>query len=353
MGGPSINFGGGIQSFFTALLGNPAFPLVLVGVSVLIVLLAAVFLLRRYLRSQKALPQLFQKVMLMVTVPKEAQLRDDEGQREKPVAELLVQAEAWFAALGGMRAQRGLGTYLAGRYDTFSLEIVVHRGLIEFYVTVPRYLREYLEQHIHAQYPSANIEEVGSYNLFGPASHVAATALTFRKPFIFPIRTYRQLDVDPLNSLTNVLSKIGEGESAAIQYVVRSAKAEWHNWGARVSREMHQGKTLKEAMGHRGFTGFLMELVRTFVPKKKTEDEYGRIRPLSPREEEIAKSIEEKTSKAGLDANVRLVVSASSPQRAEDYLRNIVDSFSQYTLYEYGNGFQRRNPWRKDALLMD
>lgn len=57
-------------------------------------------------------------------------------------------------------------------------------------------------------------------------------------------------------------------------------------------------------------------------------------------EQEIVKSLEEKTSKAGMDINVRIVVSAKDREKAKNYLQNIINAFAQYTGYEYGNGFR-------------
>ncbi|MCH7492717.1 type IV secretion system DNA-binding domain-containing protein [Patescibacteria group bacterium] len=350
---PSLNIFGNFGEVMSKLMENTAFPFILAGLTIIIVGVVVVFFVRRHLRSEKSLPQSLQKAMLLVTLPKESEEKDGEGQRASTPAELLVEAEAWFTALGGMKAQRGTSAYMSGRHDHFSLEIVALNGVISFYVVVPQYLKEYMEHQINAQYPRAQIEEVEEYNLFHPNSKVVATNLIFRKQYIFPIKTYQQLDVDPLNTLTNVLSKIEEGEGAAIQYVARSSKAEWHDWGARVARDINQGKHIKDAIGRRGFQGILFDLFRTFFPQKDTAKELEKNRLPSTREQEIAKSMEEKTSKAGMDVNIRIVVAAKTMERAQAYLNNIVESYSQYTLYEYGNGFRRKDPIKKDRLIVD
>ncbi|MDD5039903.1 MAG: type IV secretion system DNA-binding domain-containing protein [Patescibacteria group bacterium] len=344
-------FGSANTGGFSELLANPAFTIILVSLAALCIVAGALGIIMRRLRSQRALPLEFHKVFLLVTLPKEAAVQEEEGRQRRTVPELLADAEAWFTVLGGMKAERGMGSYIAGRHDHFSLEIVALHGLISFYVVVPRYLQQYMEQHIHAQYPDAQIEEVDEYNLFHPTSAVTGTAFKFKKPYIFPIRTYKQLDIDPLNSITNALSKVAENEGIAIQYVVRSAKAQWHNWGAHAAREMHMGKKLKDAVGRRGFVGFIVELARTFFPKKKKE-EFEPTHQLSPREEEIAKSLEDKTSKAGMEVNIRIVVAAQSKERAQAILKNLENTYSQFTLYEYGNGLVRKGV-NTDKLVRD
>jgi len=350
---PSIDFFGTIKNMFGNLMDNPSFPIILVGISALILAIGSFLIIRKFLRSDKKLPESFKKTMLLITLPKEAELKEEEGKGQETMEQMLVEAEAFMNAFGGMKAERSLQSKMSGRHDHLSFEIVAHQGLISFYVVVPKYLQDYMEQHIHAQYPDAQIEDVTEFNLFNSTSQVAATNLILKKPYIFPIRTYREIDVDPLSSLTNVLSKIGPNEGAVIQYVVRSAKAEWRNWGSRVAREMHNGKTLKEAMGMRGFTGFMYGIFRTFFPKKEKEDINQPVHQLTPKEEEVAKSLEEKVSKAGVDVNIRVIVTTDNLQRSRDYLKDIVDSFSQYSSFEYGNGFYRKEPWiRKDDLIM-
>lgn len=346
--GLQFNIGDTLATMFNALAASPVFIVVFWLLIVGGVLAVAFVILRIFFKRRQSLSSGLRHIILLVTVPKE---QIQEEMKDKPVEEVLSVAEAWWSALGGMRAQRGSEALIAGRTDHFSVEVVALGGLIMFYVVVHAALRQFMEQQIHAQYPRAQIEEVPDYNLFTPQSVVLGTTLTFRRPYIFPIKTYRQLDVDPMNAVTNALSKVEPGEGIAIQFVVRSAKASWHTWGAHVARQMQQGKKLHEALGGRGFTGFLSGLYRTVVPKKKPQNLDEPLYRLSPMEENIVKGLEEKTSKAGLDVNVRIVTSASSRDRAQRYLMNVVDAFSQYTLYEYGNGFAKRDPFHQDSLI--
>jgi len=55
----------------------------------------------------------------------------------------------------------------------------------------------------------------------------------------------------------------------------------------------------------------------------------------------MLKSVEKKANKAGLEINVRIVVSAQDKDKAKSYLNNIVNSFSQYNNYKYGNAFKQ------------
>ncbi|PIY78432.1 MAG: hypothetical protein COY82_02545, partial [Parcubacteria group bacterium CG_4_10_14_0_8_um_filter_35_7] len=230
----------------TGLLENPFIVLSLYILASIGVLLFLIFIIRKFFISGSKIFSSFQKVVLLITVPKE------QGSKEEPQKEtkdLISQVENLFAVLGGLRAQRGFEVFLAGRQDHFSFEIVASRdGLISFYVAIPRYLQRFAEQQIHAQYPNAYIEEVEDYNIFSPQGVIRGAALSLKRNYIFPIKTYAKINGDPLNALTNALSKLEKGEGACIQIMARSAYAIWHKKGAKVASEMQQGKRLKEVL---------------------------------------------------------------------------------------------------------
>ncbi|KKW14746.1 MAG: hypothetical protein UY52_C0022G0025 [Parcubacteria group bacterium GW2011_GWC2_49_9] len=333
-----------------SLVGSPVFIILMILLGVMIFTLVLLAVLRINMRKRNAESSALRHIILRVTVPKE-QLDDEEAR--KKIDEILAIPEAWWNTLGGMHAQRGMGATLGGRTDHFSVEIVALGGVISFYVVVPDFLRQFMEQQIHAQHPRAQIEEMADYNLFNPHSTIIGTTLVFRRPYMFPIKTYRVLAVDPLNAITNAMSKVAPEEGLAIQIVARSAKSSWHQKGVRIAREMQQGKKLNEAMGSQGAFGMVKMIFRTFFPKKKNPETDQPLYRLSPMEENIVKGLEEKTSKAGLDVNIRIIASAMSPERAQAYLKHVVDAFSEYTMYEYGNGFMRHDPMSKEGLIRD
>ncbi|MCX6742771.1 MAG: type IV secretion system DNA-binding domain-containing protein, partial [Candidatus Parcubacteria bacterium] len=50
--------------------------------------------------------------------------------------------------------------------------------------------------------------------------------------------------------------------------------------------------------------------------------------------------------------NIRVIVSADTKEKVEMYLENILNSFAQFNIYEYGNAFKRYSP-KKDKLIRD
>lgn len=321
-------------------LSNPKFWL---AFCVLVLLIFAFFVLRKYLKKSAQYKFSFQRAILLITVPKE---KMDKEEKKKTAKEMLQPVENFFDNIGGLKAQKGFQAWLFGRSDHFSFEILSDKqGIISFYVVVPRNLQMFFEQQVHAQYPAAQIEEVEDYNVFLPKGEVVCASLTLKNYSMFPIKTYDKMETDPLSAITNSLSRIAEEDAAAIQIMARSARAGWRRAGIKVASEMQQGKKIHDALkgvvgGLPKFFRFMADFISPKSPKKQ-EGELNKSHQLSPMEQEVVKSIEEKANKAGLDVNIRIVVSARHRELAESYLDNIANSFAQYTGYEYGNGFKR------------
>ena len=343
----------------------------------LFVLAAVIFIIalviRKLFAGGRNLPPAAQKQIFSVALPKEIHAEDAKKEVTRDlIIEQISQAEEFFASIGGLHAQHGLLNWFFGRTDHLSFEMVAQHGKIYFYIAVPKYLTEYIEEQIHAQYPHAQITPINDYNIFTPRGVVAAAYLKFTRSLLFPIKTFRQMDSDPLDAVTNSLSKLAPEDGAVIQVIARSAKKSWRQASLRVVKEMQQGKNLKEALKFSGVNSIFGRMSTTifkavkelaaagFSGKTKEQQEQeqqqkGLTSPhkLSAKEEETAKFIEEKASKAGLDVNIRIIVSTGNSERAQLILHNIVNAFSQYSIFEYGNKFNYFSPRQPAQVVRD
>jgi len=303
------------------------------------VLLIVMRILRKVLTARAQIARSFDNVVLMVTVPKEGGDKD-AGSRDKTLQEnqaAIALAEGVFKSIGGLHAQRGIGAWLSGRSDVIGFEIVAKDGLVTFYVSVPRAQKNFIEQQIHAQYPLSQIEETTDYNIFQPKAEVASAHLVFGRESFFPLHTYKKLETDPLNALTNALAKVDAADGAAIQILVRSAKKEWRGKGLQITSLMQQGRSYEQARKKLGVMGALSTDKKSESKTGEKAKEYR----LSPSEEQMVKSIEEKLGQLGLDVNVNLIASSAVPGRAASYLSNITGAFNQFSSPQYGNALKR------------
>lgn len=325
----------------------------------LLLLCVGVFLfIKIFLHKKNKVPVAFDKTLLMITLPKEGARSASEEKRYDPkyIKELISVAESFFSTVGGMKAQRGKNALLKGRSDHFSLEIVALDGLISFYISVPKYMQEYIQQMILSQYPEAHIQQVDDYNIFSPRGVTMGCHMLGVKEYIFPLKTYLKMDGDPLNAITNSLGKIPVGDGAVIQIVARSAKKEWHRWGYKTAEDLQKGKKINDAVGLNAPGFSIVKLSQWFSSGKKREkDNQKEKNQTSPvtLNQEVIKGLEEKTAKAGLDTNIRIIVSAKDRMSAERYLNNISDAFSQYNYYQYGNTLKAKAVLNMDSIAKD
>jgi hypothetical protein len=285
--------------------------------------------------------------VLLIKVPRYTKEEKEELSKQY-IEQTLGKIENFFAAIAGLKAER---LFFRQPKEIFSLDIVSENGLINFYASIPSKFQEFFIGQLQAVYPKVYIEEVSDYNIFQANSSVMAGYLRFSSDYTLPIKTYRSFENDPQEGITNTLSKLVPCEGAAIQYVFRSAPKKWHKRGRTIAQKMHKGSTYAQAMTEVGGTGIGSAFQKTtsflsgfFQTSKKPEEMAKQIeehkQPLSAMEQERAKGLEEKTSKAGLEVNIRMVVSSDNHERSKSILSDILNSYNQYNIYEFGNRFR-------------
>lgn len=343
----------GQPSYWPDILGmiqdQPLISAALTLVLVILLILLTVYLIRRWFHLQIAHEHTFNTVVLKVKVPKEVKQEDIEHTKSlQQMQELIGFTETIFQTIGSLRPQSGIKSWLFGRRDNFGFEMVVHNSLITFYVICPRKQKDFMEAQIHAQYPHAWIEEEDDYNIFRPDSVILASYLKFKRPSYFPVKTYKKMESDPMNTITNALSKIGDKDGAAIQFIIRPAKPIWRREGLRIAREMQQGKKYTQVGKSAGvrIAKETMDVLRG--PKDSAQKEPYK---LSPMEEEMIKGLQEKSSKAGLEVNIRVVTTALSLELSKHYLDDILNAFGQYNIFEFGNTFSVSTPRNQGRLI--
>lgn len=343
-------------SFFSLMV------LVLIG---LIAVFAAVFFYyykRHIYHTKHIVPRVKDWVFLEIQMPKESS-EDKDQQRPKSEEEkkaLIAVAEQLFATLSETGGKNG---WLTGR-DYYSFEIACVDKKISFFVNCPKHLQQLVEKQIQAQYPHAFIEQVKGYNPFQKGGQVEVEELRLNKQYVYPIRTYKTMETDPLNALTNAMSKLLENEGAAIQYILQPAGTLWQSRPRHMALEIQQGKNpelIERGHVYRLFVGFFRALGRAMAgigsgsqnsqPSHAHKDLSGYASPiqLTPMQQEIVKKLEEKASRPGYKTNIRLVTSSTTPGNAQMHMRNLLSSFLEFNMPPF-NGFSHKKRDKNDIL---
>ncbi len=312
---------------------------------VLIISLAVVlWLIRKKLRSRHDFGMDAHMVTLLITIPKEQQLKDKTGDATiEQIRGHIATCETFLSTIGGRKAEHGLTAWFFGRTDHLSFEIASYMGLIYFYISTPRKFRTAIEQQLQAQFPSVNIDEVDDYNFFNPKDVVIGAYMRYTKSYSYPFKTFQQTESDPLNGILNPLTKLSEGTGVAIQYIVRSAHPNW-----RLLVQKH-GKEISEGKKSGGVLSLVSDLFHALTAK--SDDTQKTPYSATPLEQELVKKMDEKQSRAGLDCNTRIMVSAPTDATAQLILKNVINSYSQYNLYQFGNSFQSEVPRKPHKLI--
>ncbi len=363
------------------ILSNPLVIFVLYLVFAVFVFYFILQIIRLVLRRLARKGYTFKRVVYLVTVPKESEEEAEkkEAIQKKDIKEFIAGMEDLYANIIAKRPRtftyylHKIRYYLFGKHGHLSLEIVAHEGLIKFYVVTPKHLAEYVEQQIHAQFSTANVEETEDYNIFEPDSFVMGTYLRLTRSQILPLRTYKKLDADPLESITNNLSKLKEDEGAAIQIILRHAPEKWRERGLKITKVLHKGKTLEEALTGEmswkkvlgntiGLPFKLVKLIfKEFFKKpeeaaKEAEEAKAEKSPpsrLLKREEELMQSMEEMFSKPVFECNIRLVASSKTQEKTESIMRGLIGTFGQFASTQTNNKFKNLVIYFKSVFMQD
>lgn len=303
-------------------------------------------IITRYGEAHNHEPHTIYKVKVPKEKPKEEK---GMGGALQLMREEIARGETMFASIGGLHAEKTLKSWLWGRSDHFAFEIVAHNGKISFYVAAPKIYSQFLEKQILAHFPEAELEEVADYNSFNKQSVIRAGILKAKRHYIFPFRDYTEMEVDPLSGIINSLSKLNQDESISIQYIVRSAPKNWHRKIKRLVNRAYQTQSFKNITKFHssGFKQVIDQVISTPTPDKAG----GRAKELTEKEKETLKKMENKSSKAGLDVNIRVVVSANNQSAADAHLDNIKNVFSEFNYYYYGNSFKHMNKKHQSANI--
>lgn len=275
-------------------------------------------------------------VFLKVTMPREDSPKDKEKETEKDFREKVAVMSQFFRNIHETRELNIMNIIRTRifRNNTFTFELVAQSKVMEFYVTTPIYYKEILEKQITSYYPDADIEITEPYKYLPEGNKVKGFYAYEQKRYWFPIKTFKTIENDPLNNITNIFSKLGEQETAAIQIVVRPGSDRWTRKAENFGEAFFKGKKTG-GMKIPIIGPFLNVLKGIFMGFEKMEIEHmkeetgGYVRMLQSKEE-VAKRIGEKSSQAGFDTVIRLLASAKTESRAEEISNNMIISLNMY-----------------------
>lgn len=307
-----------------------------------------------FLRTRANRARAFEMTFLRVLIPKKESKDDREKEGgnyggEKDFKETIGVMGHFFEAVHSIY-EEGIKEKILGQ-DFFSVEYAVFNNQIFLYLVVPHKLVSLFEKQVTGFYPEAYVEQVEDYNIFKPNSRVDGCYMLFAKEPWLPVKTYQRLGSDPLNTVANVLSKLGHDEGAAIQFVMRPAGEGWQEKGRHEAEEIFK-------MSHKKFKwwnpiswlGTLFNIGVHGSDEKENMDMQKGMSRTTPMTDDQVKAIEEKNTKVGYETVIRIISSAPTSRKARENLANIRSGFAQYSTTD-NNSFHRTKHHSTTALV--
>jgi len=210
-------------------------------------------------------------------------------------------------------------------YPSISLEIAGISGESHFFIRVEKTYQSWVESAIYAQYPDVEIVEVKDYTRMVPQDipddnwDLEGQDWILKKPDCYPIKTYEQFEtgtepkeekrIDPLAKLLEGLSVLKEGEQIWIQILLKAPESKWIDEGKKIANELAKRPEKKEEKPKPMILQAAEILIKGPQEEKQKEQEqpiYTEMM-MTPGEREVVRSIEQKVSKSGAAAVIRLI----------------------------------------------
>ena len=295
-------------------------------------------LLIQYLKTGEIVPGLkegtstdkaLHMTLFEVTLPPPS----DEADKQKGFKEFIGAMEQFYA---GMQSISEGNNNEKENYFTLEVALGNQSDQVVVYVSVPNKHISLFEKQVLAFYHDAKVHEVtDDFNIFNENGGSVGAYAQFSERSVLPIKTYDNIDHDPMNTILNVFSKLQtHGEGAAIQLVVAPAGNKFINEFHMILDDVKDGMSVKNAADNfykfnKAFMKATKELIFGIKKKEETKEKYiaGRRAVDQGGAEKIANKIKSTIMKA----NIRVIASGETKERAEAILREIESSFNQFT----------------------
>ncbi|MEK7453242.1 MAG: DUF87 domain-containing protein [Patescibacteria group bacterium] len=291
----------------------------------IVTLIAIVFWYVRKFKKNGEVTHSLNMALLLVYIPfstaKDTNIKDESDR-------LIGICEQFFSSLTQSQNISWLKSAFSGSF-AIALEMTVHiiGDEVHFYISVPRKFVNTLEKQITAVFQGTRVEVVNDYNIFNSIGITRASTFKCVRNLFLPIKTYKNMESDPLNSIINAMSNFQfDGEGASIQILIRPNRV-WQKTVHKIIMEMKKGKSFAHAYSDatKGVIGGIIEIFQGSKKKNSGDEKEQKIL-----DDETIKGLEFKVSKVGFDVNINIIASALTETRANAILSDIESSFMQF-----------------------
>jgi len=184
----------------------------------------------------------FKLTLFEITLPPP----QDESEKQKNFKDFIGAMEQFYAGMHSISEGKNNDSE-----NYFALEVALANDSDEvvIYTAIPNKYISLFEKQILAYYHEAKIIEVkDDYNIFNENGVSIGAYATFSERSVMPLKTYENIEHDPMNTILNVFSKLStSGEGAAIQLIVAPAGEKFINEFHAILEDVKNGMSVKRA----------------------------------------------------------------------------------------------------------
>lgn len=298
-------------------------------------------------------------VYMKVTLPRADSKLDKERETKKDFKEKVGIMSIFYKSVHNLTQASAMDTIMNFffRHAKISLELMYHEGMVHFYAIGYREHMSLVVQQITSNYPDAEVRliEKSKFPEIKPLGYTLQAASVGKvNDDVFPIKTYKYFEDDPLSSFTNNFWSLQKTDVAAVQIVMKPLSHAWNRKAKKAAGLVAKGE-YKKWMKSSFFVQFLKGLVAPIswlayrfvkneqspssnAPGAASGDSY---KIFNQAETEAHKMVGESAGQPGFAASIRILVSSDTSDSARNALQNLVAASSIFT-DEYNN--QLDNP---------
>lgn len=250
-------------------------------------------------------------------------------------------AENMFSAIHGLLRDDAVAQ------EHFSFEVVSSGAEgIRFYVSVPTHILKFVESQIYAHFPSVQIRSVPDYaSHFKPeGTNYEVATVSFTKPNYFPIKCYKDIEIDPMSSFTSSMSSVGKEDEIWFQLLVRPVADTWQKVGQDYVKAVRAGANAPKPTVFGTAAGLARKEIGIIIKGVLTESLTYKAREfedprfskspdvrLSATQELELRAIEDKMSRMGFEVQIRIMATSPVKESVDSHIRSVLASLKQFS----------------------
>jgi Type IV secretory system Conjugative DNA transfer len=333
----------------------------------IILFIIVIWIMIRVMRLTYEILMMERMVYMKVTLPRADSKLDKEQDTKKDFKEKIGIMTLFYKSahtIGDISAWNTI-LNLIFRHAKISLEMFFSNGQVHFYVAAYQEHMTLITQQVTSNYPDAEVKIIAKKDLpeIKPIGYALETASIGKKnDDIYPLKTYKYFEDDPLSTFTNNFGSLKKTDVAAIQVVLKPLGHSWNrkakNAASLVAKWEYKkgtkfgiiGTFLKWVTAPIGWIFY--RLIKneatwsdTNAPGASGGDSY---KIFNQAETEAHKMVGESAGQPGFEASIRLLVSSDTRESAHNGLQNLIAATSIFT-DEYNNHLD--NPQMMEDML--